>query len=935
MYLTKSAIEQIWPLLSKILITMKRSLLFSTLFVCLFMSLNLLAQIPATPTILEITEDDRAAIIFWNSKSAIYDWPYDSEKNQGVFSYLVEWGPVNNGFIYSEVTPYRNYQPQPLTPGTVYQARVYALDSDGNKSAPSNVMQFQHSDTRVNDMRNRLNGFFDDFNQPMGPFDETKWNQAYSGCSKPGWNSQHVNNQFHAHNVVRSNGSCDKTTTNSRVREIFDFTNRTGVIEFDMDGSKLTRQRWYLDITPADRKRDLTGHIAVDQSTVSDPPYMLRLSEINKTLVMQLSNQDGAMIDIPNQFRNNACGGDLRFCDGENLFPVPNVRRHWRIELSRTDLRIFIAGHLAVDASLITSYTPNGLPYEEAQLNWVFFSYNTPKENLPSAMIHWDNFGFDAPTGWTQPNVIHNYTDGVLGTDFEEIGNNITVGAPAELNAPAIFNIPIPDPVVDLQGNAPLKTELMYTLQGTPYSWTPNDYITVNGHSYPFPEPSSTIPNIPEHRLVGVGNGYSAIIDINPAHLITGNNDVQFFLNHGLLLNIHIELTFPKNQAPNYSQPIDIFSDHMQRLMNFRNHNDVGALLRIGNFDGINFNQQSEFVYEYIAPKKFIKQTPVSGVIDIELSANSDLQLSATGHAYGFEYFDVMVDSQVFERVYLNADSPVAAFRKTYQLNTNCLSNGTHEVFIYVYDINGIPSTLNKSGLQTGEYVPIVITVNNAQNTPELDIQVLLEGPYNGSEMTTELNSKELLPKTQPFNRMPWNYAGTEQVNTFKPDIVDWVLVSLRTSTDRATEVDRFAALLRGDGQIVDVGGCTPNLSVSTSTPLHVAIYHPSHLNIVSPNPIPFTNNLLSYDFRSENSYVAGSGQKEYAPGVWMMYAGNGDQATILKSRDINSEDNVGWVVNNGLFNIYTEWDYNLDGDVNGLDKILWSYNNGVFTSID
>jgi|GEM_PF-6872388 len=141
---------------------MKTTLLFPLLVYSLIFSLNLFSQIPATPTILEITEDDRAAVMFWNSKTATYQDGNDPDEQQGIYSYRVEWGPVNSGFIHQEVTPYKVFQVQPLTPGTVYQARVFALDSDGKKSTASNVMQFQHSDVKVSDMRSRLNGFFDD-----------------------------------------------------------------------------------------------------------------------------------------------------------------------------------------------------------------------------------------------------------------------------------------------------------------------------------------------------------------------------------------------------------------------------------------------------------------------------------------------------------------------------------------------------------------------------------------------------------------------------------------------------------------------------------------------------------------------------------------------------------------------------------------------------
>lgn len=912
--------------------------LFFTIF-CLFFYFNINAQVPA-PTILEVKEDDRAAVVYWDSKTALYDLDYDPFKQQGVYSYLVEWGTVADGFTNKEVTPYRAFQPQPLTPNVLYQIRVFALNSEGQKSVASNVMQFQHSDVKVNDMRNRLNGFFEDFNQPMGAFDETKWNQAYSGCMKPGWVSQHINNQFHAHNVLSSD-RCDRGVASSRPRQLFDFQNRTGVIEFDMDGAKLQRQRWYLDLTAATKKNDITGHIAIEDGSnppVGDPGYMLRLSEVGHSVIVQLADQYGALHSLQNVYRNGACGGDMRWCS-EILIPVPNVRKHWRIELSKTDVRIFIEGILVVDASLLTSYTPNGLPFEEAQLNWIFFSYNTPKENIPLSMVHWDNFGFDAPAGWTDNTIVHNYTDGKLGTDAVTTENDPSAGTLALLNTPAIVQIPIPDPIKDNSNNWPIQTELMFSMQGGDYVWTPNDYVTVNGNSYPFPKPVSAIPGFPDNELISSLQPFSAILDIDPAHLNTGNNEVRFYLNHVKLLNIHLELLFPKNEAPVFTQPADIFQGYVQQLMEFRNHYHFGPGLELLEIDGYSI-WMSEFqrISGPYGLEKLIKQTPVSGVIDIDIVGNSNAQLTASAHAVGIEYFEVLIDSQVVDRIYVNADEPVAAFRHLYQLNTGCLSNGVHELFVIAYDVNGWGSAFDlfESSVKSGQYLPVEITVANSNTQPQLDVQLLLEGAYTGSSvMSSGLNSKQLLPKQQPFNKMPWNYAGSEQVTTFGSGIVDWVLVSLRSGVDRSTEVVRFAGLLREDGQLVDVGGCPPSLTVNMNAPLFIAVYHQSHLNVLSPTALSFVNNQLSYDFREANSYVMGSGQKEIAPGLWGMYAGNGDQETLLLSKDINGEDHTKFNPNNGLFNLYSNWDYNLDGDINGMDRILWSYNNGVFTSVE
>ncbi len=160
-------------------------------FIIVFFSISIYGQIIESPTILQIQEDDRVATISWNSLTTIYDDEYDPDKQNGIYSYRIEWGPVSQGFIHSAVTPYRSHMIQPLEPNVDYQARVYALDAYGNASDYTETSIINHDPTRVNDMRQRLNGFFDDMNDPMGPFNEKDWNQSYSGCMGMGKVSQH------------------------------------------------------------------------------------------------------------------------------------------------------------------------------------------------------------------------------------------------------------------------------------------------------------------------------------------------------------------------------------------------------------------------------------------------------------------------------------------------------------------------------------------------------------------------------------------------------------------------------------------------------------------------------------------------------------------------------------------------------------------------
>ena len=59
-------------------------------------------------------------------------------------------------------------QLQPLTNGQPYVARVQSIDSAGHLSAFSPTISFTGTPARVDALRARMNGFFDDFNLPAG-----------------------------------------------------------------------------------------------------------------------------------------------------------------------------------------------------------------------------------------------------------------------------------------------------------------------------------------------------------------------------------------------------------------------------------------------------------------------------------------------------------------------------------------------------------------------------------------------------------------------------------------------------------------------------------------------------------------------------------------------------------------------------------------------
>ena len=115
-------------------------------------------------------------------------------------------------------------------------ARVQSVDGAGHLSAFSPTVSFTGTPARVDALRARMNGFFDDFNLPAGAPDERKWNSAYSRCNAATSNGFFINDQFHAHSTVFS-GNCDRGQSISRPRAALDFSdNGTRTIVFDWDG---------------------------------------------------------------------------------------------------------------------------------------------------------------------------------------------------------------------------------------------------------------------------------------------------------------------------------------------------------------------------------------------------------------------------------------------------------------------------------------------------------------------------------------------------------------------------------------------------------------------------------------------------------------------------------------------------------------------------
>lgn len=254
-----------------------------------------------------------------------------------------------------------------------------------------------------------------------------------------------------------------------------------------------------------------------------------------------------------------------------------------------------------------------------------------------------------------------------------------------------------------------------------------------------------------------------------------------------------------------------------------------------------------------------------------------------------------------------------------------------------------VSQTVN--GCESDRSLITVLVSPPSQVTACIETKVLLEGAMNGTTMHTKLNQLGLLPgqtpkdalatKTaagQPYKNAPWNYPGNEGSEIYSPDVVDWVLVSLRTSPEEASStIFKTSGLLFKDGTVQTTGACPV---VNPTQTLFVAIEHRNHIGAVSHDAVAVVNNKISYDFTKRQSYVpAGlpaSGQLQVG-NIFCLFAADSYKTSFA---EVNANDASIWLNENGKFGLYKLSDFNLDGEINANDNSIWRRNNGKFSGV-
>ncbi len=198
----------------------------------------------------------------------------------------------------------------------------------------------------------------------------------------------------------------------------------------------------------------------------------------------------------------------------------------------------------------------------------------------------------------------------------------------------------------------------------------------------------------------------------------------------------------------------------------------------------------------------------------------------------------------------------------------------------------------------------------------ELQMTAILGGAYDTGtgQMKTTLFDNDLIPTAQPYGDAPWGYMGTESASSIPNNVIDWVLVELRSEIDSSL-ITAQAAFLHVDGTILDTAG-NPGLYFEGSgcdQNFFVALRHRNHLDVMSATAYDLSNGA-AVDF-TDPAQIMGVDQLIAKGDTYGLRPGDFTGEGIITTLDLNL-----YLSQSSELNTYIVGDANMDKNVTVFD---------------
>ncbi|WP_430411884.1 hypothetical protein [Kordia sp.] len=172
---------------------------------------------------------------------------------------------------------------------------------------------------------------------------------------------------------------------------------------------------------------------------------------------------------------------------------------------------------------------------------------------------------------------------------------------------------------------------------------------------------------------------------------------------------------------------------------------------------------------------------------------------------------------------------------------------------------------------------------------------VFLQGPRTNAIddglMNDDLRTANIIPKVSPYDgstAIPdsdvFNNGGISGSGSSQDNIVDWVLVEIRSGSDDTLIVDDTSALVQRDGDIVALDGTSDVIVRGLTGEYYIVVKHRNHLGVMTANKLPLSVTATNVDFTNSATGIFGTNaQVQLSNGDLALWSGNVNSDTVVQ----------------------------------------------------